>query len=58
MNNIFNSKLLQLLSGMDRSKIEEASKMIGNMSKDDLNNLIGLLSKNINNNNTNNSNNN
>ena len=53
MSNILNSKLLQLISGMDRSKIEEASKMIGNMSKDDLNNLVNILSKNINNSNNN-----
>ena len=57
MNNVFNSKLIKLLSGMDRSKIEEASKMIGNMSKDDLNNLVSMLGNSINNSNNNNNNN-
>ena len=57
MNNVFNSKLITLLAGMDRSKIEEASKMIGNMSKDDLNNLVSMLGNSINNSNNNNNNN-
>ncbi len=56
MNNMLNPKLLQLLSGLDRSKIEEVSKVIGNMSKDDLSNIVNMLGKNINSN-TNNSNN-
>jgi hypothetical protein len=46
---MLNSKLLELLSGVDRSKIEQVGKMIGGMSKEDLNNLIGLLNKNMNN---------
>lgn len=58
MNNIINGKLLQLLSGIDKSKLEEASRMIGNMSKDDLNNLVNLIGNNVNNNNNNNNNNN
>ncbi|MCX8075148.1 MAG: hypothetical protein N2749_06140 [Clostridia bacterium] len=44
MSNIFNSKLMELLSGVDKSKIEQVSKMVNNMSKEDLNNLMGLLS--------------
>ena len=50
MNNILNSKLLELLSGVDRSKIEQVGKMISGMSKEDLNNLVGILNKNTNNN--------
>lgn len=50
MNNMLNSKLLELLSGVDRSKIEQVGKMISGMSKEDLNNLAGML--NLNNNNT------
>lgn len=57
MNNMLNGKLLQLLSGIDRNKLEEASRMIGNMSKDDLNNLVNLIGNNVNNNNSNNNNN-
>ncbi len=49
MNNMLNSKLLELLSGVDRSKIEQVGKMIGGMSKEDLNNLVGMLNKNTNN---------
>lgn len=49
MNNMLNSKILELLSGVDRSKIEQVSKMVSSMSKDDLNNLVGMLNKNINN---------
>lgn len=50
MGNMLNSKLLELLSGVDRSKIEQVGKMIGGMSKEDLNNLVGILNKNMNNN--------
>lgn len=49
MNNMLNSKILELLSGVDRSKIEQVSKMVSSMSKDDLNNLVGMLNKNTNN---------
>lgn len=50
MNNMLNSKLLELLSGVDRSKIEQVGKMVSGMSKEDLSNLVGLLNKNMNNN--------
>lgn len=50
MNNMLNSKLLELLSGVDRSKIEQVGKMVSGMSKEDLSNLMGLLNKNMNNN--------
>lgn len=46
MNDMINSKLLELLTKVDRNKIEQVSKMVNNMSKDDLNNLIGMLGKN------------
>lgn len=47
-NNLLNSKLLELLSSIDKSKIEQVSRMVQNMSSDDLSNLVGLLNKNIN----------
>lgn len=49
MNNMLKSKLLELLSGVDRSKIEQVGKMVSSMSKDDLNNLVGMLNKNLDN---------
>lgn len=55
MNNMFNSNLLNLLAGVDKEKLEQVSNMVKNMSKEDLNNLVGMLG--INNNPTNNSNN-
>lgn len=47
-NNLLNTKLLELLSSIDKSKIEQVSKMVQNMSSDDLSNLVGMLNKNIN----------
>jgi|GEM_PF-2726454 len=47
MNNMLNSKLLELLSGVDRSKIEQVGKMVSGMSKEDLSNLVGMLNKNM-----------
>lgn len=53
MNGMLNSKLVDLLSNIDKTKIEQVSKMVQNMSSDDLNNLVGMLSnKNKNNSNT------
>ncbi len=53
MNNMLNSKLVDLLSNIDKTKIEQVSRMVQNMSSDDLNNLVGMLSnKNSNNKNT------
>ena len=54
MNNILNSKLLELLGGVDKSKLEQVSNMVKNMSQEDLNNLVNMLG--VNNNNTDNSN--
>lgn len=51
MNNMLNSKLVELLSNIDKTKIEQVSRMVKNMSSEDLTNLVGMLSKqNINNN--------
>ena len=50
MNNMLNSKLLELLSGVDRSKIEQVGKMVSGMSKEDLSNIVGMLNKNMDNN--------
>lgn len=49
MNNMLNSKLMELLSTIDKSKIEQVTRMVQNMSSEDLNNLIGMLGKNSNN---------
>lgn len=46
MNSMLNSKLVELLSTVDKDKIEQVSKMVQNMSSDDLNNLVGMLGKN------------
>lgn len=43
MNNMLNSKLLELLSGVDKDKLEQVSNMVKNMSKEDLNNLTNML---------------
>ncbi|MBR5227421.1 MAG: hypothetical protein IKV94_02145 [Clostridia bacterium] len=43
MNNILNSKLLELLSGVDKNQLEQVSNIVKNMSKDDLNNLTRML---------------
>jgi len=50
MNNMLNSKLLELLSGVDKSKLEQVSNMVRNMSPEDLNNLTNMLGMNNNNN--------
>lgn len=45
MNMMLNSKLLEMLGTIDKSKIEQVSKLVQNMSKDDLNNLVSMLNK-------------
>lgn len=45
LNQMLNSKLMDLLSTIDKSKIEQVSRMVENMSSDDLSNLVGMLSK-------------
>lgn len=42
-----NAKLLEMLSTIDKSKIEQVSKMVQNMSSDDLSNLVGMLNRNM-----------
>ena len=44
-SNYLNSELVKLLSTIDKSKLEQASRMIENMSSEDLSNLVGMLSK-------------
>ena len=44
-NQMLNSKLMDLLSTIDKSKIEQVSRMVENMSSDDLSNFVGMLSK-------------
>ena len=48
MNNMLNSNLLNLLAGVDKEKLEQVSNMVRNMSKEDLNNLVGMLGMNNN----------
>lgn len=50
VNNMLNSNLLNLLAGVDKEKLEQVSNMVRNMSKDDLNNLVGMLGMNNTNN--------
>lgn len=47
-NNLLNTKLLEMLANIDKKKIEQVSRMVQNMSSDDLSNLVGMLNKNIN----------
>ena len=46
VNNMLNSNLLNLLSNVDKEKLEQVSQMVKNMSRDDLNNLITMLGSN------------
>lgn len=46
VNNMLNSKLLELLSGVDKKQLEQVSNMVKNMSKDDLENLTRMLGMN------------
>ena len=45
-NNMLNSKVMELLSTIDKSKLEQVTRMVQNMSADDLNNLVGMLGSN------------
>lgn len=51
MNNMLNSKLLNLLAGVDKNRLEQVSNIINNMSKEDLNNIVNMLGINNNRNN-------
>ena len=44
-NQMLNSKLMELLSTIDKSKLEKVSRMVENMSSDDLSNLVGMINK-------------
>lgn len=50
-NNMINPKLVELLSTIDKSKIEQVSKMVQNMSSQDLNKIMNMLTNNNNNSN-------
>lgn len=50
INNMLNPQLMKMLSGIDKGKLDQVTKMVNNMSKDDLNNLVRMLSKNSNSN--------
>ena len=41
-NNI-NKKLMDVLGSLDKDKIEQVTKMVKNMSSDDLNNIAKML---------------
>jgi len=42
-NNELNQKLVEILGGLDKAKLEQVTKMVQNMSSDDLNNITRLL---------------
>lgn len=52
-NSMLNTKLLELLSTIDKDKLNNISRMVQNMSKDDLNNLASMISKTTSGNNSN-----
>ena len=43
MGNGINTKLLEILAGIDKNKLEEASKILSSMSKDDLNSIVSMI---------------
>lgn len=43
MNNMINSKLLELLNGVDPKQLEQVSNIVKNMSKQDIENLTRML---------------
>lgn len=42
-NQFSTAKLMELLSTIDKSKIEKVSRMVENMSSEDLSNLVGMI---------------
>ncbi len=42
-NNELNQKLMSILSTLDKDKIEQVTKMVQNMSSNDLNNLAKMF---------------
>lgn len=45
-NNDLNQKLMSMLSTLDKDKIEQVTKMVQNMSSNDLNNLAKMFGMN------------
>lgn len=45
-NNELNQKLMSMLSTLDKDKIEQVTKMVQNMSSNDLNNLAKMFGMN------------
>jgi hypothetical protein len=48
-NNELNKKLMSILGSLDKEKIEQVTKMVQNMSGDDLNNIAKMFGINTNN---------
>lgn len=42
-NNDLNKKLMDVLGSLDKEKIEQVTRMVQNMSSDDLNNIAKML---------------
>ena len=42
-NNELNQKLMGILGSLDKEKIEQVTKMVQNMSSEDLNNIAKML---------------
>lgn len=42
-NNDLNQKLMSILGSLDKDKIEQVTKMVQNMSSDDLNNIAKMF---------------
>ncbi len=49
-NNEQNTNILKILGSLDKNKIEQVTKMVQNMSSEDLNNLAKMFGVNKNNN--------
>ncbi|MGN1012547.1 MAG: hypothetical protein ACI4ON_01795 [Clostridia bacterium] len=47
-NNDLNQKLMSVLGSLDKDKIEQVTKMVQNMSSDDLNNIAKMFGINTN----------
>lgn len=45
-NNDLNQKLMSMLGNLDKDKIEQVTKMVQNMSSNDLNNLAKMFGMN------------
>ncbi len=45
-NNELNQKLMSMLGNLDKDKIEQVTKMVQNMSSNDLNNLAKMFGMN------------